>query len=105
MENSGKLDNNDFWHRSVESFKHAYGQRTNLGDIMFEESVQEVFNNMLSKDFAKNIGELIKSNETSQNYSYYGATFADPVSFGTISLSVLHPDGDAIAVTSKINTK
>lgn len=104
MEDSGKLDSPQFWHRAIESFKHAYGQRTKLGDMMFEDSVQVVFNNMLSKEFAENIGKLIKPNETSEDYSYYGAKFAAPVSSGTISLSVLHPNGDAIAVTSTINT-
>lgn len=105
MEDSGQLDLNQFWHRTIESFKHAYGQRTNLGDMMMEESVKEVFSNMLSKQFANDIRKLIKANDTSQDYDYYGATFADSVSFGTLSLSVLHPDGDAIAVTSTINTE
>lgn len=105
MENSAKLELTQFWHRAIESFKHAYGQRTNLGDMEFEESVQSVFNNMLSKNFANNISELIKTNTTFQDYDYYGATFADPRSFGTVSLSVLHPNGDAIAITSTINTK
>ncbi|KAL5277597.1 hypothetical protein ACFFRR_002680 [Megaselia abdita] len=104
MENSHRSDDDKFWHRAIESFKHAYGQRTNLGDMTFEPSVQEVYNNMLSKDFAKEIEKLIDPSKTFQNYSYYGATFADTVSYGTISLSVLHPDGDAVAVTSTINT-
>lgn len=99
------MDSNQFWHRVIESFKHAYGQRTNLADMIMEESVKEVFSNMVSKEFANNIRKLIKANETSQDYKYYGATFADSVSFGTLSLSILHPDGDAIAVTSTINTK
>lgn len=30
------------WHRIIESFKHAYGLRTKLGDIEFLPDIQEV---------------------------------------------------------------
>lgn len=105
MEGYGNLSPNDFWHRTIESIKHAYGLRTNLGDMEFEDSVKPVFSNMLSKEYAQNISKKINPDKTSQAYGDYGATFSDPVSHGTLSLSVLHPNGDAIAVTSTVNTK
>lgn len=30
------------WHRLIESFKHAYGLRTQLGDIEFEPQIKNV---------------------------------------------------------------
>lgn len=33
------------YHRIAEAFKHAYGQRTNLGDPKFVPEVREVHNN------------------------------------------------------------
>lgn len=107
MEDSAQLDADQFWHRAVESFKHGYGHRTRLGDFRLDlnSTVLPVFNNMLSKDHAKSIEDLIKSNETSQNYTYYGADFAASEDHGTTNLCVLHPDGCAMCITSTINTK
>ncbi|CAH1135622.1 unnamed protein product [Ceutorhynchus assimilis] len=90
------------YQRIVESFKHAYGQRTRLGDDM-NGTIAAIVNNMTSKSFAEEIRSLIFDTSTSQNASYYGAETVGPEDHGTAHVSVLAPNGDAISVTSTIN--
>ncbi|XP_052857601.1 scoloptoxin SSD14 isoform X2 [Drosophila gunungcola] len=93
-----------YWQRLIETFKHAYGHRTNLGDIHFEADVQEVYENLIDPAFAAEIRELILDDRTFQDYAYYGANFANEEDHGTAHISVLAPNGDAISVTSTINS-
>ncbi|XP_041566550.1 scoloptoxin SSD14 isoform X2 [Drosophila elegans] len=93
-----------YWQRLIETFKHAYGHRTNLGDIHFEANVQEVYENLIDPAFAAEIRELILDDRTFQDYAYYGANFANEEDHGTAHISVLAPNGDAISVTSTINS-
>ncbi|KAH8245450.1 hypothetical protein KR032_010477, partial [Drosophila birchii] len=91
------------WHRLIESFKHAYGHRTNLGDIHYEPDVQEVYENLIDPAFAAEIRKLIRDNTTFEDMAYYGANFTNVEDHGTAHISVLAPNGDAISVTSSIN--
>lgn len=94
-----------YWQRVVETFKHAYGHRTNLGDIHFEPQVKEVYDQLKSPEFAAKIRELIKDDETFTDFAYYGANFTNVEDHGTANLVVLAPNGDAISVTSTINSQ
>ncbi|KAH8420285.1 hypothetical protein KR009_008774 [Drosophila setifemur] len=93
-----------YWQRLIETFKHAYGHRTNLGDIHYEPDVQEVYENLIDPAFAAKIRELILDDRTVTNMSYYGANFSNVEDHGTAHISVLAPNGDAISVTSTINS-
>ncbi|XP_030567698.1 scoloptoxin SSD14 [Drosophila novamexicana] len=92
-----------YWHRLIETFKHAYGHRTNLGDIHYEPSVQETYESLIDPDFAAEIRKLILDDRTFEDMSYYGANFSNVEDHGTAHISVLAPNGDAISVTSTIN--
>lgn len=55
--------------------------------------------------YAMEIRAKILENETSQSYTYYGAEYGTVEDHGTAHISVLAPNGDAVSVTSTINTK
>ncbi|XP_068154750.1 scoloptoxin SSD14 [Drosophila tropicalis] len=93
-----------YWQRLIETFKHAYGHRTNLGDIHFEPEVQEIYEQLLDPAFAAEIRELILDDRTNTSTAYYGANFTNVEDHGTAHISVLAPNGDAISVTSTINS-
>lgn len=59
---------------------------------------------MLDINFADEIRSKIQDNKTYQDYKHYGANFSVPEDHGTIHISVIAPNGDAVAVTSSINT-
>lgn len=93
-----------FWHRLVESFKHAHGQRTQMGDRDFEPHLNGLYMNLTSKKFSDGILELIKDDKTFDDFAYYGANFSSSEDHGTTSVSVIHPNGDGVTITSTINT-
>ncbi|CAH1109280.1 unnamed protein product [Psylliodes chrysocephalus] len=88
--------------RIVETFKYAYGRRGEMGDPNFA-NVTELINDYTSKSYATKIRALISDTKTYQNPEHYNAKFASPDDHGTAHISVLSPDGDAVAVTSTIN--
>ncbi|XP_068159542.1 scoloptoxin SSD14 [Drosophila tropicalis] len=96
-----------YWQRVIETFKHAYGQRTNLGDYEMDPDsgaiIQEELEKLLSSDFVKEVQGLIKDDATSQDYKYYGANFTVEEDHGTAHMNVLANNGDAISITSTIN--
>ncbi|XP_017461852.1 PREDICTED: gamma-glutamyltranspeptidase 1-like [Rhagoletis zephyria] len=94
-----------FWHRLVETFKHAYGHRTSLGDIHYEPGVAETYNNLLSSSFAAETRKLISDDRTYTDFGHYGANFTNENDKGTANIAVLAPNGDAIAVTSTVNSQ
>lgn len=91
------------WHRIIETFKHAYGVRTRLGDPPFVQGIDELLSNLTSKSYADFIRQKIDDKRTFTDYEFYGADFCTPEDLGTAHISVLAPNGDAIAVTSTIN--
>lgn len=105
MNNLLTKDEHLMWYRLVESFKHAYGLRTNLGDPDFEPEAKEIFQKMLSPEFAKEIAlTKVFDDKTFDNYDYYGANFSGPQDNGTANMAILHPSGDAVTVTSTVNS-
>lgn len=102
--NESSMNNSEVYHTLIESFKHAYGHRTNLGDSRFNKSIKKVADEMLSKEYARKILRLIDPDKTFNDFGYYGAKFADFKSSGTTNSAVLHPEGDAVVITSSINT-
>lgn len=96
---------NIYWQRLVETFKHAYGHRTNLGDIRYEPMVEEVLRKLIDQEFANNTTNLISDDHTSTNIDFYGGNFTLPDDSGTANTVVLAPNGDAVIVTSTINSQ
>lgn len=92
-----------YWHRLVETFKHAFGHRANLGDIHIEPSVRGAYEQLIDPGFAAEIRKLIQDDETFENRAYYGSNYSNVMDQGTAHISVLAPNGDAVSVTSTIN--
>ena len=92
------------YHRMIESFKFAYGQRSWLGDPGFNYSVNasQITARMLDRQFANELRGKISDAHTF-NVSYYGGHFDVRKTPGTTHLSVLRGN-DAVAVTSTVNT-
>ncbi|XP_077864676.1 glutathione hydrolase 1 proenzyme-like [Saccoglossus kowalevskii] len=91
------------YHRITEAFKHAFAHRTELGDEDFVETVDEVVDDMMSKDYAAKIREMIHDN-TTHGIGYYGAILSIGEDHGTSHLSVVDQYGNSVSVTSTINT-
>ncbi|XP_052779497.1 glutathione hydrolase 1 proenzyme-like [Mya arenaria] len=95
------------WHRMVESFKHAYALRTQLGDNQvgtpaFRDYVDELVRNMTDPTFGAARRERIRDCSTFEA-DYYQPMFFNIWDNGTSHLSVLGPNGDAVSITSTIN--
>ncbi|KAJ6638687.1 Scoloptoxin SSD14 [Pseudolycoriella hygida] len=117
-----------FYQRFVECFKFAYAKRTELADHYYapeayevrflllatDDLIHELFNKiihrgktfqkMLGADFAQEIRSQIEDDRTYQTYEHYGANFSIPDDHGTAHISIIAPNGDAVALTSTINT-
>lgn len=59
---------------------------------------------MTSKEFGKSIRQKIIDDKTWNNPAHYGAGDELLEDHGTAQISVMAPNGDAVAVTSSINT-
>ncbi|KAL7743538.1 hypothetical protein ACLKA6_013344 [Drosophila palustris] len=101
-------DEGIYWQRVVETFKHAYGQRTNLGDYENDPelgpSIKKQLDRILGTELVKSVKDLIKDDSTSQDYLHYGANFTVEPDHGTAHMNVLASNGDAISITSTVNT-
>jgi len=95
-----------FYHHLVEAFKWAYAERSKLGDPQDDQitsEVRELVRAMTSQAWAEERAQLVRDNVTSNEVSYYGGQFNTVDEHGTAHLSVVAPNGDAVAVTSTIN--
>nr|CAI5822248.1 unnamed protein product [Callosobruchus analis] len=90
------------YQRMIESFKFAYGARTKLGDAD-TPFMRGLVSGMMSKDYAKELRSYIYDKNTFDSVAYYGANTTFEEDHGTAHMSVLAPNGDAVAVTSTIN--
>lgn len=90
-----------FYHRLMETYKFAYAKRTLLGDVVLDPQFLNEFTN---KTYAKHIRNLIWDNQTFNDPHHYGHIFDNGKDDGTAHISVLARNGDAITVTSTINT-
>lgn len=107
MSNLYTTDEEIYWQRVVETFKHAFGQRTNLADIdnepEFYDTIKETFENLISQQFADKIRNSIHDDRTFNDMAFYGANFTIQEDHGTAHMAVLAANGDAISVTSTVN--
>ncbi|XP_073832370.1 gamma-glutamyl transpeptidase [Musca autumnalis] len=96
-----------YWQRVIETYKHAYGHRSNLGDMEndpeMHDAIKETFEKMISQEFADEIRKLIYDDKTFNDTIYYGANFTVEEDHGTANMAVLAANGDAVTVTSTVN--
>lgn len=74
-----------------------------MGDPAFN-SMQELVQNLTSREYAESIRHRIDDTKTFHDPKHYGAQFEITNDHGTSHISVLAPNGDAIALTSSINS-
>ncbi|XP_020609879.1 gamma-glutamyltranspeptidase 1-like [Orbicella faveolata] len=91
------------FHRVIEAFKFGYSWRSLLGDPAFNDGMNETVAKMTNETFAEILRRKIWDNQTHSNASYYRGNFHFEEDYGTSHLSVLSPNGDAVALTSTIN--
>ncbi|XP_028146343.1 scoloptoxin SSD14 [Diabrotica virgifera virgifera] len=96
------VDNVTAAQRTVETFKFAYGRRGEMGDPNFS-NLTGLIESFTSKQYAEQIRRLISDNKTYDDPEHYKAKYTWPEDHGTAHISVLSPEGDAVAVTSTIN--
>ncbi|XP_059155209.1 glutathione hydrolase 1 proenzyme-like isoform X1 [Physella acuta] len=89
-------------HRIIEAMKFAYGKRTELGDSNFVDVKKDV-ENMTSLAYGEAIRQLIDDKETHET-NYYKPSFYNNNDEGTAHISVVDAEGNAVSVTSTINT-
>ncbi|KII60348.1 Gamma-glutamyltranspeptidase 1 [Thelohanellus kitauei] len=91
-----------FYHQMVEAMKFANAPTTFLGDPKYVKNTSEIVKNMLDDQYINEIFQKIDSK--SHRVEYYGP-FSDHHReyTGTSHISVVGPDGDAVAITSSIN--
>lgn len=90
------------FHRIIEAFKYGYAKRTELGDPAFLE-IDDLLANLTSSDYANGIRELIDDLQTFNDTKHYGANYSMPEDHGTAHVSIIAPNGDAVAITGTIN--
>lgn len=90
-----------YLHKMIESFKFGYAKRTLLGDGIHNPTL---LNELTDKKFAEQIRSQILDNQTFNNFEHYGAQYGSIEDHGTAQVSVLTKNGDAVSVTSTINS-
>ena len=91
-------------HRTVETFKFVYAQRSYYGDPMDNDfsNISTIMERFIHKETAyENRSKM--SDAHTLPLKDYGALFDDPESHGTMHMSALGPDGSAVSLTSTVN--
>ncbi|PIC31440.1 hypothetical protein B9Z55_012143 [Caenorhabditis nigoni] len=92
----------EFYHTLIEAQKLAYGQRGQLGDYLFSEKSLNIAKNLTERSTIKLLSKKVK--ETGQDLEYYLAAAPAVLDSGTSQISVVDDDGNAVSLTSSINT-
>lgn len=90
-------------HRITEAMKFGFARRAELGDPRFND-IRELVSQLNNPEYAAQHRAKINDNSVLSGPHEYGAQLSsedDP--YGTSSLAVLAPNGDAVSVTSSIN--
>lgn len=91
------------YHRIIETFKHAFAKRTELGDPDFVVNVNEVVTQMLSDEYAHRIRNVVDDNNSFLDTKHYASKYVTPENHGTSHISIITATGDAVSITSSIN--
>lgn len=90
------------YHRMIESFKHAFALRAELADED-KVNVTTVMAHLTSRQYADSLRAKISEVMTYDTRAY-AAKFHSTDDHGTAQTSVLASNGDAVSITSTINT-
>nr|VZI25433.1 unnamed protein product [Spirometra erinaceieuropaei] len=94
-----------YYHRVLETFKFIFAKRSHLSDEAFlSENATKLLEQLQTLRFADELQSMIVDEHT-QNLNYYGSAWSTANQEGTSHVSILADNGDAVAVTSTINTK
>ncbi|KAL3623681.1 hypothetical protein CASFOL_032497 [Castilleja foliolosa] len=88
-------------HRLIETLKHMFAIRMNLGDPDFV-NINETISNMLSPSFAKSIRDKIHDNTTFPP-EYYLHRWSQLRDHGTSHFCVVDVDRNAVSMTTTVN--
>ncbi|XP_021803807.1 gamma-glutamyltranspeptidase 2-like, partial [Prunus avium] len=88
-------------HREIESLKHVFAVRMNLGDPEFV-NVTNVLADMLSPKFAEELKKTIYDNRTFDP-SHYGGRWNQIHDHGTSHLSIIDNEQNAVSMTTTVN--
>ncbi|XP_065831106.1 glutathione hydrolase 1 proenzyme-like [Oscarella lobularis] len=91
------------YQRTIETFKFAYGQRNKLGDPVFEPDVEDLVDVMMNPATANEMRAKIMDDATFPP-EYYEGNYSLPDEHGTTHFSVIDSDGNAVALTTTVNT-
>ncbi|KAI9594639.1 gamma-glutamyltranspeptidase [Syncephalis fuscata] len=89
------------YHRIIESFKHGFAQRTELGDPSFVDIADNI-QNITNKATAKQLRSRIDDNKTFPP-EYYHPHLAGNNPHGTTHTTVLDQHGQTVSVMSTVN--
>ncbi|XP_076334399.1 scoloptoxin SSD14-like [Tachypleus tridentatus] len=97
------------YHRVIEAFKFAFAKRMELEDpgepnTPRYKRVEKLANKLTSKEFSEEILQKIDDYHTFEP-SYYGVETFLSEDKGTSHVSIVAPNGDAVAITSTINSR
>lgn len=92
------------YHRIIEAFKFAYAQRTKLGGDETPE-MRNFMNKLNSYQFGDELRAKIQNVTVNRDVSYYGAQFVASDDHGTANIAVLGKNGDAVVITTTINSR
>ncbi|GAB6033708.1 Gamma-glutamyltranspeptidase 1 [Chamberlinius hualienensis] len=96
-----EIDDMQWAHYFAEACKYAYAKRAEIGDPDLE-NMKELIALMTSPNLAERIRNSIQDETFGQ--THYDAMFISQSDHGTAHVSVLAPNGDAVTITSTINT-
>ena len=91
-----------FYHRLMEAFKFGFAKRTKIGDEASLEVLKTIAE-LLDVAHAETIRKSITDDKTFNDFEHYGANTSIVEDHGTGHLSILAPNGDAVAITTTIN--
>jgi len=90
------------YHRIVESFRFAFAKKASLGDDTENPEITQLAVNMTSDWMASDIRHRLDDDKTHE-VNWYDPSFQLTQEAGTSHLSIIGPDGTALAMTSTIN--
>lgn len=90
------------YHRFMESLKFAFAKRSDLGDPKHVD-IKPLLSDLRNVEYANKIRGMIDDNRTFADPKHYGAKFSSHEDHGTAHISIIAPNGDAVAITGTIN--
>lgn len=90
-------------HHLAEALKFASTHRAQISDPNFT-NLSSLLDKVLSPDYADELRSRIETYKTFDDPAHYSGVFAEATDAGTSQVSIIGPDGDAVSITSTINT-